>query len=118
VGGAGSSAWGGVAAGSGPAGVVVGSSGLAGGLARPTTDSDRPTHYYGRVTLDSLRWTRSVTDIAEAIVDQLAKAPGAKVTITIEVEADANDGFDENVKRTVTENATVLKLDTSEFEDD
>jgi len=33
----------------------------------------------------------------------------------VEVEADA-EGFDDAVQRTVTENATTLKFETSEFE--
>lgn len=81
-----------------------------------TPSSDHPTHYYGRISLDSARWTRSVADIAEAIVNQLAKAPDARLTVTIEIEADATGGFDERVQRTVAENATVLKFDTSDFE--
>lgn len=82
----------------------------------PTGDPHRPTHYYGRISLESQRWTRSVADIAEAIVDQLAKADASKVTITIEVEADAPDGFDERTQRTIAENTDVLKFDASEFE--
>jgi predicted AAA+ superfamily ATPase len=75
-----------------------------------------PSRYYGRVALDSIRWTRQVADIAEAIVNQIAKTPDAKMRITIEVEADAESGFAEGVQRTVTENSAVLKFDTSEFE--
>lgn len=84
--------------------------------APPTEDPRRPTHYYGRISLESQRWTRSVADIAEAIVDQLAKAEASKVTITIEVEADAPDGFDDRTQRTIAENASVLKFNTSDFE--
>ncbi len=75
-----------------------------------------PSRYYGRIALDSIRWTRQVADIAEAVVNQIAKAPDAKVRITIEVEADSESGFAEGVQRTVSENAAVLKFDTSEFE--
>ena len=74
-----------------------------------------PTRYYGRITLDSMRWARTVADIAQAVVGQLEKGAGAKVRITIEVEAEA-DGFDDAVQRTVTENAATLKFETSEFE--
>lgn len=38
-----------------------------------------------------------------------------QVTLTIEVEADAPDGFDGNDQRTISENATTLRLDTSDF---
>jgi hypothetical protein len=39
------------------------------------------------------------------------------VKITIEVEAIAEDGFDDDVRRTVSENARTLKFETHEFED-
>ena len=75
-----------------------------------------PTRYYGRVTVGSDRWTRTAADIAEAVVDQLAQADDARVSVTIEVEATSNDGFDDTIQRTITENAATLKLDDSDFE--
>jgi len=77
-------------------------------------EASLPTRYYGRITLDSMRWARTVADIADAIVGQLEKS-GAKVRITLEVEAEA-EGFDDAVQRTVSENATTLKFEASEFE--
>ncbi|MCY3785681.1 MAG: Swt1 family HEPN domain-containing protein [bacterium] len=75
-----------------------------------------PTRYWGRVTLDSLRWTRAAADIADAIVNQLARVDGATVEITIEVEGAAPEGFDEATQRTVSENAATLKFTAGEFE--
>ncbi|MXZ30355.1 MAG: ATP-binding protein [Acidimicrobiia bacterium] len=75
-----------------------------------------PTRYWGRVTLDSLHWTRAAADIADAIVNQLARTDGARVEITIEVEGTAPEGFDEATQRTVRENAATLKFTTGEFE--
>ena len=74
-----------------------------------------PTRYYGRVTVKADRWTRTAADIAEAIVNQLTQAEDAKVSVTIEVEATADDGFDD-VQRTITENAATLKFNDSDFE--
>ena len=75
-----------------------------------------PTRYWGRVTLDSLHWTRTAADIADAIVDQLARAHGAEVEVTIEVEGTSPSGFDDAVQRTVTENAATLKFTSGDFE--
>lgn len=113
---------GGLEAGAGIGGAGAGASGSLTGSIDPGSSRlpdglSQPTHYYGRITLDSQRWTRSVAEIAEAIVDQLARTPEATLTITIEVEADAAGGFDDKVQRTVAENASVLRFDTSEFED-
>jgi hypothetical protein len=87
----------------------------AGGGGEVTGVVAAPTRYYGRITLDSMRWARTVADIADAVVGQLEKGAGAKVRITIEVEAEA-DGFDDAVQRTVTENAVTLKFEHSEFD--
>lgn len=55
-------------------------------------------------------------DIADAIVTQLGRAD-ADVTITMEIEAIADGGFSDDVRRTVSENARTLKFETHEFED-
>jgi len=41
----------------------------------------------------------------------------AEVTITVEIEATAESGFDDDIRRTVSENARTLKFETHEFED-
>lgn len=80
-----------------------------------TGGSAGPRRYYGRITLDTMRWARTVGDIADAIVAQLERAPDTKVRISLEIEADS-EGFPDNVQRTVNENAATLKFETSEFE--
>ena len=82
---------------------------------RPATPAS-PTHFYGRVTLEPLRMIRDVGDIADTIVNQLGRADAA-VTITVEIEATAEIGFPEDIRRTVDENARTLKFETHEFED-
>ena len=59
---------------------------------------------------------RDLGDIADAIVGQLGRAQ-ANVTIVVEIEATAAEGFPEDVRRTVSENARTLKFETQEFED-
>ena len=62
-----------------------------------------------------MRLLRDVGDITDAIVQQLGRADDADVNITIEIEA-TSAGFDDDVRRTVTENARTLRFDTHEFE--
>ncbi len=76
----------------------------------------RPKRFYGRVSLEPIRMLRDLGDIADAIVGQLGRAD-ADVTITVEIEATADDGFADDVRRTVSENARTLKFETHEFED-
>jgi hypothetical protein len=75
-----------------------------------------PTRFYGRVSLDPVRMLRDLGDIADAIVSQLGRAD-AGIKITVEVEAEADEGFPDEVRRTVSENARTLKFESSEFED-
>ena len=46
----------------------------------------------------------------------LAGLVGARVTVTIEVEAEIPDGASDNVVRTVTENSRTLKFTSHGFE--
>ena len=93
-----------------------GAAGTASESGIDAADTPLPTRYYGRITLDSMRWTKTVADIADAIVNQLARTDGTRFTITVEVEAEIETGFGDGVQRTVTENATTLKFESSEFE--
>ena len=73
-------------------------------------------HRTRRSTLEPLRLLRDVGDIADAIISQLGRAEAA-VRITVEIEATAGEGFPEDVRRAVDENAFTLKFDVHEFED-
>jgi hypothetical protein len=75
-----------------------------------------PARFYGRKTLEPVRLLRDVGDITDAIVQQLGRAKDAEVSITVEIEARSTGGFDDDVRRTVTENARTLRFDTHEFE--
>jgi hypothetical protein len=85
-----------------------------------TPPADRPPsapkRFYGRVSLEPVRMLRDLGDIADAIVGQLGRAD-AEVSITVEVEATAEGGFSDDIRRTVSENARTLKFETHEFED-
>jgi hypothetical protein len=59
---------------------------------------------------------RDLGDIADAIVSQLGRAD-ANVKITVEIEAKATEGFKDDVRRTVSENARTLKFETHDFEE-
>jgi hypothetical protein len=84
----------------------------------PTTqkvEPSKPTRFYGRVCVEPVRLLRDIGDVAEAIVQQLGQT-GASVNITVEIEAANPAGFGDDVRRTVSENATTLKFESHEFE--
>ena len=76
----------------------------------------QPTRFYGRVTVDPVRMLRDLGQVADAIVAQLGRAD-AEVSLTLEISARADNGFADDVRRSVSENARTLKFDTHEFEE-
>jgi len=85
------------------------------GMTRPA-EKVKPARFYGRVALEPVRLLRDINDISDAIVRQLGRAPDTHVSVTVEIEATSGDGFDDDVRRTVTENARTLRFDVHEFE--
>ena len=56
--------------------------------------------------------------IAEEVVSHLTGLVGAKVEVTLEIEAEIPDGAPEHVVRTVTENARTLRFRSHGFEEE
>lgn len=72
----------------------------------------RPSRYFGSVKVDPDRYSRDIGNVTREIINRLAGA-GAKLEITIDIQASKSDGFDEGEVRTISENARVLKFDPS-----
>jgi hypothetical protein len=76
-----------------------------------------PRRFHGSATLNPTRLSRDVDSIATSVVQHLAGLVDAKVTVTLEIQAEIPSGAPENVVRTVTENCRTLKFDSQGFED-
>lgn len=72
--------------------------------------------FHGSVTLDSGRVGRDAGRIAEEVVAHLVALMGAKVKVTLEIQAEIPSGAPDHVVRTVTENSRTLKFDSQGFE--
>lgn len=70
------------------------------------------TRFYSHFALDPVRMIKELGDISENVVRHL----GPDVELSLEVRATSNDGFDDATQRTVSENATNLGANTTEFE--
>lgn len=95
-----------------PATPGVGTSGEAAAGPAPLT------RFHGTVTLDAARVGRDASRIADEVIAHLTSLVGAKVTVTLEVEAEIPSGAPDQVVRTVTENSRTLKFTTHGFEKD
>lgn len=75
-----------------------------------------PKRFYGSVTLDPARVGRDAGRIADEVISHLVGLLGSKVTVTLEIEAEALSGVPDNVVRIVTENSRTLKFNSHGFE--
>ena len=78
----------------------------------------QPKRFHGTVTLDAARVGRDAGRVAEEVIAHLAGLVGAKVNITLEIEAELPSGAPDHVVRTVTENSRTLKFGSHGFESD
>jgi len=83
---------------------------------RKSTPPAAPKRFHGTATLDPARVGRDAGRIADEVIAHLAGLLGAKVTVTLEIEAEISTGAPENVVRTVTENCRTLKFNSQGFE--
>ena len=82
------------------------------------TEPAKPRRFHGSVELDSTRVGRDAGRIAEEVLAHLSGLVGAKVHVTLEVEAEIPDGAPEHVVRTVTENSRTLRFTSHGFEEE
>jgi len=78
---------------------------------QPPAAAPKPTRFHGTVRLDPLRVGASASKIAEELIAHLAGLRGAKVTVSLEIEAHIPEGVPDSVLRIVTENAKTLKFE-------
>ncbi|MDE0069281.1 MAG: Swt1 family HEPN domain-containing protein [Caldilineaceae bacterium] len=76
----------------------------------------KPNRYHGSVKLDPTRAGRDAGQIAEEVIAHLSGLPGARVQLTLEIEADIPTGATNEIVRIVNENSRTLKFDDSGFE--
>jgi predicted AAA+ superfamily ATPase len=82
----------------------------------PGPVSTQPRRFHGTVTLDTARVGRDAGRIAEEVIAHLSGLLGARVTVTLEIEAEIPSGTPDHVVRTVTENSRTLKFTSQGFE--
>ncbi|MCL4740947.1 MAG: DUF499 domain-containing protein [Phycisphaerales bacterium] len=92
------------------------SGGNAGGADTNPSASPLLKRFHGTVTLDPARAGRDASRIADEVISHLGGLVGAKLRVTMEIEAELPAGAPEHVVRTVTENARTLKFTSQGFE--
>lgn len=92
--------------------------GTPGPVTGPTSPS-KPRRFYGSVEIDMVRPVKSFDAILNAVVMELQRTQGAKVKLTLEIQAEAPNGFAEGEVGVVRDNARQLKFtaESTGFED-
>jgi hypothetical protein len=70
----------------------------------------KPTRFFGTVEIDPTRPVKSFDQILGAVIAELQRTPGAKVRLVLEIEAQAERGFDEGDVGDVRDNARQLRF--------
>ncbi len=100
----------------------------AGGDHRPTDDKPvgdggsepppprRPTRFSGVLELDPIRGSLRVGQVFEDVIAELDRAPGVSFRIHLEIQAESDDGFPQDVEEIVKDNAGTLGFETKRFD--
>ena len=107
---------GGTVTGTGPTG-TGGETGKGAGDGEKQPKTPVLRRFHGSAKIDATRLSRDVDLIASSVVQHLAGLLDAKVTITVEIDAEIPSGAPDSVVRTVTENCRTLKFESSGFEE-
>ncbi len=92
-------------------------SGLSPGAHPPSpAESPKLKRFHGTATLDPARVGRDAGRIADEVIAHLVGLVGARVTVTLEIEAEIPSGAPDHVVRVVTENGRTLKFTSQGFE--
>ena len=82
----------------------------------PSPTARKPRRFHGSVELNPTRLTSAAGQVADEVVQHLTALLGAKVTVTMEIQAEVPDGVPDDVMRIVTENCRALKFKAQGFE--
>ncbi|MDR1923059.1 MAG: DUF499 domain-containing protein [Planctomycetaceae bacterium] len=73
--------------------------------------------FFMSADLDTTRINRDVQKYVEEIIQHLTSVDGASVKVSLEVEAESDDGFTQQTMRTISENCRTLQVRSSGFEE-
>jgi hypothetical protein len=84
----------------------------------PAQTPRKPRRYHARVELDSLRSTE-VSRIYNEVISHLTGSisRGGHVKVYLEIEATDEEGFDDGIRRIISENGATLKFQSQGFEE-
>ncbi|MGS0745921.1 DUF499 domain-containing protein [Syntrophomonas erecta subsp. sporosyntropha] len=83
----------------------------------PSVPTPKNRRFFMSADLDTTRINRDVQKYVEEIIQHLTSVDGAKVTVSLEVQAESDEGFTQQTVRTISENCRTLRVRDSGFEE-
>jgi hypothetical protein len=83
----------------------------------PTSSAPKNKRFFMSADLDTTRINRDVQNYVEEIIQHLTSIDGARVKVSLEVEAESANGFAQQIVRTISENCRTLRVRDSGFEE-
>ena len=83
----------------------------------PSVSTPKNKRFFMSADLDTTRINRDVQKYVEEIIQHLTSVDGAKVTVSLEVQAESDEGFTQQTVRTISENCRTLRVRDSGFEE-
>ena len=84
---------------------------------QPPVPPKLPRRFFGTVAINPDRAGRDMGDVAEEVLQNLTTLPGARVRVTVEIEAEFPEGVATDTLRVVDENCRTLGFETHGFEE-
>jgi predicted AAA+ superfamily ATPase len=82
----------------------------------PELNGRRPRRFYAKITLDPNRPTPQVSNIAQSILSELDRVRGTRLTLTLDIDAETEQGIPEDVESVIRDNAASLRITDFGFE--
>ena len=79
-------------------------------------DQRKPKRFVGAIELDALRGLAKAGQVFESVINELDRAPGTNFQITLEISANSELGFPEDVQSVVSDNASTLGFSDKRFD--
>lgn len=89
---------------------------VEGGVEEQDPTTVKKKRFYGHVEIDALRFFRDAENVEKEILQHLISIKDADIKISIHIEANTEDGFNQETERTIKENGRTLGFKDAEFE--
>jgi hypothetical protein len=86
-------------------------------VSQPITPNLPKRHFYGTIKLDPIKAKMDFASIVDEVIQNFTLKSDVTVTISIDIQASSQNGFDESLHRIIYEICNVLKFGAADFDE-